>query len=153
MPCISARFDPQIGPILNIGVTQPGAVKGVAAAQALASSQQTPAVTAFPMLLDTGADITCISPQIMQQIGLRSIGKRSASTPSGPTSLNTYLADIAIPFGDVTKGAVTTYAIDNVTVMEFLGASPHYQGLIGMDVLGRGLFSVAGYDSRFTFCL
>ena len=106
----------------------------------------------FPLLIDTGADVSCISPQLTAQLGLRSIGKRSVSVPTGTATANTHLVDIAIPFGDPTKGA-DTMVLDNITVMEYLGNHPQYQGLLGRDIINRGLFSIAGYDNRFTICM
>lgn len=104
------------------------------------------------LLVDTGPDITCIAPDVAQAIGMRSMGKRNVSVPTGFSTANTYHADIGIPFGD-TIGKVETLVISNVTVMDFLGAHSQYKGLLGRDIINLGLLSIAGWDKRFTFCM
>ena len=102
--------------------------------------------------MDTGADITCLATQVAVDLGLQLLGKRDVGHAAGTAKVNTYLADIGIPFGDPTKGA-QTMVIENMTIMEFSGAQSNYQGLLGRDLLCHGLFSIAGWDNRYTFCL
>jgi hypothetical protein len=54
MPALSGQFNPGIGPLINIGVLPAGLLTPTTA--------QTMQVTAFPALLDTGASMTCVSP-------------------------------------------------------------------------------------------
>lgn len=146
MPCISVQFNPTIGPVSNLLIAKGGTLRASSAAG------QSPPLLACPLLFDTGADRTCISPQVAQQLGLKLSGKVNVTVPTGKSSANTYLADVGVPFGDPTTGA-EVMILENLLVMEFSGGSPHYQGLVGRDILARGLFSMAGWDTRFTFCL
>lgn len=108
------------------------------------------------MLIDTGASITCISPELAKRIGLRSLGKESVVVASGTASLNTYLVDMLIPF---TKPARTqgpeaqTLPVQNIQVMEYLGDTSRYQGLLGRDIIDRGIFMIAGWDGKYYFSL
>ena len=106
--------------------------------------------------MDTGASITCLSPELVQQVGLRSLGKREIGVPSGRAELNMYLVDLIIPFGDPTKAASTTFATfraENVSVLEYRGDRTHYHGLLGRDVLDLGIFSLAGWDKKYYFSI
>lgn len=144
MPCISSQFDPNIGPIINVGISVPGALHAGAGE---------PRISAFPLLIDTGASITCISPRIAQVAQLVPRGKQPVTVPSGTDSLNTYLVDLALPFGVPSGQLAPAYLANNILVMEFLGDTTHYQGLLGRDIICKGHLTVTGYDNRFTFCL
>ena len=146
MPCLSAIFNPTIGPLLNVFIAPAGTLK------AKANGDGQPHVGYHSLLIDTGADITCLATQVAAGLGLRSIGKRNVGHAAGSDEVNPYLADIGIPFGDPTKG-VQTFVIENMTVMEFGGAHPNYQGLLGRELICRGQFSMAGWDNRYIFCL
>ena len=146
MPCLAATFDPTIGPLLNVLIAPAGTLK------ARANGAEEPAVGYLSLLIDTGADITCLTTQAAVQFGLQLLGKRNVHHAAVEDEANTYLADIAIPFGDPTKGAQTHIA-ENMTIMEFGGAHTNYQGLLGRDLICRGLLSISGWDSRYIFCL
>jgi hypothetical protein len=108
--------------------------------------------------VDTGADITCISPQVANGLGLKSLGLGPANIPSGQALFNRYLVDVGIPFiGQAVPApgpvVAQTFALQNVNVMEYNGGSPHYQGLLGRDILCLGYFSMAGWARTFTLCL
>ncbi len=142
MPCIAVQFDPAIGPILNVGIAKPKGTK-----------EEKQSVSFYPLLVDTGASLTCISPQIANQVGLRAMGKRPVGVPSGQTEMNTYLADILVPFGDYQKPPTQVLvAGQSLLVMEFCGGAANYQGLLGRDVIRHGLFSMSSWDNRFIFC-
>lgn len=108
------------------------------------------------MLIDTGASITCISPELAKQIGLRSLGKESVVVASGTASLNTYLVDLLIPFTEPAKTQgpkPQTFPVQNIQVMEYLGDTSRYQGLLGRDIIDRGIFMIAGWDGKYYFSL
>ena len=151
MPCISVQFNPAIGPILNIGF---GKAKGIRQTINKAAAQgQRQAISTFPLLVDTGASTTCISPQVVNQVGLRTMGKKPAGVASGPVELNTYLVDIVVLFGNPQKGSSTMYLIEGLLVMEFGGDTINYHGLLGRDVICKGFFSMEAWANRFTFCI
>ena len=146
MPCISTIFNPTIGPLLNVLIAPAGTLK------AKANGDGQPSAGYYTFLVDTGAAITCLTPQIAAALGLQLMGKRDVHHAAGSAEANTFLADIGIPFGDPTKG-VQTFVDENVTVMEFGGAHGNYQGLLGRDILCLGLLTMSGYDKRFTICM
>ena len=147
MPCLSATFNPSIGPLLNVFFAPAGTLK----AKANGGGEQ-PEAGLYSLLIDTGADITCLATQVAAKLGLQPRGKRNVHHAAGSDEANTYLVDIAIPFGDPTT-SVQTFIAENMWVMEFGGAHPNYQGLLGRDIICRGLLSITGWDSRYTFCL
>lgn len=149
MPCLTRLFDPAIGPVINLGFAKPGSLKN-------AAPGKQPEVHLFAALIDTGADITCISPQIVKNVGLRVTGKRQMATGSGVGPANSYVVDLALPFGDPKTGAdsTTQTAIsESMPVIEFQPTSPHYQALLGRDIITEALFSMTGYDKRFIICM
>jgi hypothetical protein len=91
VPCLSGRFDPTIGVLINLGIhpvqTDPQA------------SQPPPRVTLFPALVDTGANATGISPFVMQTLGFQPIGMREIASATQSISVPVYLVDLLIPFG------------------------------------------------------
>jgi len=139
MPCLSGRFDPGIGPLINLGVLPTGVLEPGASLSAQIST--------FPALLDTGATITCVSPRVAQTIGLQAIGMRPMISATHSVPVNVYLVDLLLPFG--TAG----YIISGAQVMEFSpeGGSP-FQMLVGRDIICRGSLTLS-FDGHFTFCL
>jgi len=159
MPSLSVSFNPALGPILSLFLTPPAVLQQ--AVQAIATNPQVPiGVHAAQALVDTGASITSVTPQLAQTVGLPLIGKRQLGTAGGIVAANVYLADIAIPFGALPAGApgqvmtanLTAVTIPNVTVMEFQSASPYFNMLLGRDIICTGMFTI-GFDGRFTFSL
>ena len=145
MPSMSFQYDPAIGPIIHILFTQAGALV-----------TPTGQAAGADFLIDTGASITCISPEIVQRTGLRSLGKQTVGVASGVASLNTYLVDLLIPFGDPKRAQgsnLQTFPVPNIQVMEYLGDTSRYQGLPGRDIIDRGIFMIAGWDRKYYFSL
>ena len=135
MPCLSGNFDPAIGPIIQIGVF---------AANTFAPTQQ---VTPFPALIDTGASITCISPRIVQTIGLQPIGMRPMISATHSVPVYVYLVDLIVVFG----GA--GFVLQATQVMEFLPiGNPTYEILVGRDIICKGTFSMS-FDGHFSLSL
>jgi predicted aspartyl protease len=135
MPCLSGNFNPAIGPIIQIGVF---------AANTFAPTQQ---VTPFPALIDTGASITCISPRIVQTVGLQPIGMRPMISATHSVPVNAYLVDLIVVFG----GA--GFVLQATQVMEFSPrGNPPYEILVGRDIICRGTFSMS-FDGHFSLSL
>lgn len=145
MPCMTLAFDPAIGPLLPVIIAPAGTLKGFAA-----SAGSSP--IAFPLLVDSGADITCISDHVISAIGLSPSGKAAITTPAGPSTTNLYLVDIGVHFGAGT-GPTPSFVLESVQVMQFEGTVSIYQGLLGRDIICKGQLTMSGYDKRFTFCL
>jgi hypothetical protein len=136
MPCISGKFDPAIGPIVNVGV--------------LLGNTVTPTLgqlSLFPALIDTGASITCISQTVVQAINLHPIGMRSMISATHSIPVNQYLVDLIFPFG------AAGFVVKATQVMEFNAAgNTSFQILLGRDIICRGLLTLS-FDGHFTFCL
>lgn len=147
MPCITRVFDPGVGPLINLGIAKPGTLQRV-------PTNSPSEIHAFVALVDTGADGTCISAEIVRRVGLSLAGKIDMASATGVEPANFYLADVALPFGDPTSGvAIQTLVSESMEVMEFQLDSSHYQALLGRDILSKGLFSMSSYDKRFTICM
>src|SRR3989304_10077809 len=125
MPCLSGRFNANTGPLINVGVLQPGVLTPAAAGAP-------PQVTTFPALIDSGASATCISPTVAQTVGLQPMGMRPMTSATHSVPVNVYLVDLLLPF------ASAGYLVQGTQVMEFApaGASP-FQILLGRDILCR----------------
>ena len=93
-------------------------------------------------LWDTGATGTCISHDVQKDLGLISIGRRDISTPSGHTTVNTYLVDIELPNG---------VHLTDITVMDSEIGSQGLGMLIGMDIIGMGDFAVSNAHDHTVF--
>lgn len=139
MPCLSGRFDPGIGPLINIGVLQPGVLTPAA--------PPTTQITTFPALIDSGASATCISPNVAQAVGLQPIGMRPMTSATHSVPVNVYLVDLLLPFGNA------GFILPSTQVMEFApaGGSP-FQILVGRDIICRGALTIS-FDGHFTFSL
>lgn len=139
MPCLSGSFNTNTGPLINVGVLQPG----VLTVASPASAQ----VTTFPALIDTGASATCISPNVAQTVGPRPIGMRPMTSATHSVPVNVYLVDLLLPFGNA------GFIVSGTQVMEFApaGGSP-FQILLGRDILCQGTFTLS-FDGHFTFSL
>src|SRR6266542_1862626 len=138
MPCLSGRYDPRVGPIVNVGVTTPGA---------FAPGKAAPGVNTFPALIDTGASTTCISLAVAQATGLQAIGLRPMISATHSVPVSVYLADLVMPFG----GA--GFVVRGIQLMEFTPhASTPFQILLGRDILCEGSLTMR-FDGHFTLCL
>ena len=146
MPCVTVSFEPSVGPIVILGVAVPGAL------QAGLGVDPRPPMRGFGALVDTGASITCISPRIVQELGLVPTGKTTMASASATCDVNTYLVDIALPLSRSVQGAVSV-AMESVTVMEFHAPNPHFQALLGRDVLGDALLVMSGPEKQVTICM
>jgi len=140
MPCLTARFDLSIGPILSVGIHSPGTVD-------LANLQRTPPPLFFSALIDTGAKTTCISGMLAKSLGLLPAGMRpmgSATQQAIPT--NTYTADLGILFSGI-------FWFPEIRLWEFTPPpdSP-YQLLLGGDILYKGILTIS-LDGHFSFSI
>ncbi|MDP3938286.1 MAG: hypothetical protein Q8R92_09140 [Deltaproteobacteria bacterium] len=139
MPCLSGKFDPAVGPIVNIAVLAPGSWTP--------SGITVPSVVLFPALIDTGATTTCISGAVASTVGLSPIGMRPMTSATHSVPVNVYLADLVVPFGTLGFG------LPGQQVMEFVtSAAGPYQVLLGRDIICRGSLSIS-FDGHFTFSL
>lgn len=139
MPCLSGRYDPAIGPLVNIGVLPPGVLT-----PALPASLQIPT---YPALIDTGASSTCIAPAIAQILNLQPLGMRPVVSATQSVPMNVYLVDLVLPFGQ------TLHVLTGMQVYEFASAGTNpFQVLLGRDIICQGTLNLS-FDRHFVFCL
>jgi len=84
MPCISQAFDSETGAILDVGV----------------AALNADCTSIFQGLIDTGASKTCISPEVVQKLGLKPIGRQQMQSASHVTSSAVYVVDIFLFIGE-----------------------------------------------------
>lgn len=131
MAALTRTYDPQEGPILNVTIAPQGSSKGAS----------------FPLLLDTGADGSSVSLDVIRALALRPIGRRATIASGGrQASVYTYLVDISILFDD------EAWVRSDLEVAEFHFAKPSVRGLLGRDILCLGDFQMNA-DHTFRFRL
>lgn len=146
MPCLSGSYDPEIGPIIELGVGRP--------LVELRQEDDSPTQTFVSVraLIDSGSASTCVTAQIARRAGVLASGKSWMDGTTGRRQCNYYILDLQLPtFGH--HGQKAPIPLRNVQVVEIAPMSPHFEALLGRDVLDRGLFSLSGHDRRFVFCL
>lgn len=144
MSALTRQFNPRIGPLLQACIASPGQFRSLAGQPHTQQAVLQAGLHEF--LLDTGADATCISQEIIHSLQLSPQGQIQITTPSGVAHANTYLVDIAIPFGN------QLFVRGGQQAMEFNGNTNHYKGLIGRDIICSGVLNIS-FDGRYTFAL
>jgi hypothetical protein len=97
-------------------------------------------VETFWAIWDTGATNSVIHTNVVNKLGLVPTGQGITHGVHGPALVNTYLVNIGLP-NPRDDGFTDTLLIDGIQVTES-GAMPGCDVLIGMDIIGRGDFSV-----------
>lgn len=99
----------------------------------------------YQALYDTGATNSAISPKVVQELNLPSIGAKNVGVGGGTLQTTAHLVNIGLPNR-------VGFAYLSVTKMVLLGG---IDALIGMDILGAGDFAVTHRDGKttFSFCV
>ncbi len=92
---------------------------------------------------DTGATGTCISKQVVSDLGLIPIGMVNIRTPSGNKIVNEYRIDIKLQNENV--------VINDVYVTDSEIGDQGIDILIGMNIITLGDFSVSNYEGKTVF--
>jgi hypothetical protein len=95
----------------------------------------------YKALYDTGATHSAVSPKVVSELALASIGAQNVGVGGGQLATTAHLVNIGLPnkvlFGMVRVAQMTLHAgID---------------ALIGMDIIGLGDFAVTHHNGRTTF--
>lgn len=98
--------------------------------------------TTVRALWDTGATNSCISADVVSNLGLVATGKLPIQTPSGNDVVNTYLVDVMLP-NDV--------PIPDLMVCDSKIGAQGIGMLIGMDIINQGDFVVSNYQGKTVF--
>ena len=134
MPCLSGQYNPSVGVLLRVAVLPGG------------TTEQQPQGEAplFSGLLDTGADVTCISSKVAAMLELQPTGKIPVIGATGVAEANQYMVDLLLQFG--TEHLIVQYH----EVTGFESNSPAYDLLIGRDIICSGVLTV-DFSGHFTF--
>lgn len=92
---------------------------------------------------DTGATHTCISKNVVSQLGLTPIGQRPTQTPSGRKIVNEYRVDIKLQNENV--------LLKNIFVIDSEIGDQGIDVLIGMNIINLGDFSVSIFQGKTVF--
>lgn len=92
MPCISGAYNPLVGPLTQLVIVAPTPVmlSGVIGTSLAQGGDAVPTPRFYTALIDTGATLTCISPKVVQEIGLQPTGKSTMTGSTGSSAVNTY---------------------------------------------------------------
>jgi hypothetical protein len=142
MPCINFPIDPAIGPVVDIGIAQPTSL-------AIQGSPP-PAIRWLKAIADTGCTTTSIHTDVAKALSLPVISQAAVQSTTQTVVVNVYLVDlfIRVPFGPT----AFEWPFKDRPVMELLHASATHDALLGMDMLGMGMFNVNGLIRAATFC-
>ena len=98
----------------------------------------------FSGLVDTVADVTCISDKVSTVLDLQPTGRVQMVGATGAGDVNQYLVDLLLQFGTQHIG------IPDHRAASFGSGSPNYDVLIGRDIICKGVFTM-DFAGRFTF--
>lgn len=144
MPSITLTFTAS-GPLLAVAV-----LPSLPRQRALgAAGQQVPPATSGTFLVDTGASQTVIDRTLITPLGLAPTGQVMCHTPStgaAPLPFSQYDVMLIIPG----PAGALPWIVEALPVMESHLVAQGIHGLIGRDLLDRGMLVYNGPTSHFT---
>jgi hypothetical protein len=106
----------------------------------------------FAALLDTGASVTCISRNVVQNIGLLPSGKTSMSGSTGQSTVDQFSFLVGFVFA-ATQNPTGTFSgqlnLHLVQGCEFMSHGFGFDVLIGRDILCKGTLTLS-FDGHYT---
>lgn len=93
-------------------------------------------------LWDTGATNSCISKDVVKDLGLIATGDLPILTPTGDGIVNTYLVDVTLP---------NNVHVPDIMVCDSEIGNQGIGMLVGMDIITKGDFAVSNFNGRTTF--
>jgi len=99
----------------------------------LAARQPIPRPAWTTGVIDTGTNITCVTPAVLQRLQLSSTMQGSSQTVGGPVAANLFEVSVSIPPARNVPGPMLTRR--DLVVMEMPSPIPGVEVLIGMDIL------------------
>jgi hypothetical protein len=142
MPCILIPFS-VVGPLLEIGIAAPVSL-------APHGAPPTP-ITWIKAIADTGCSHTALFSGVATAAGLPIIGKTQVHNTSQIVSADIYLGDLIIRCG-LPGNRVFEFPFRDRRFTELLQGGPNHNALLGMDILGLGVFTTNGLLASATFC-
>jgi hypothetical protein len=114
----------------------------------LAAGQPLPSPIWTPGVVDTGSTITCVTPALIQQLALQTIGTGYSQTVAGQATVNLFEVSLSIPPPGNVPGSMLTR--HDLVVMEMPSPIPGVEVLIGLDILLDCKLVLDGPARRFT---
>ena len=148
MPCIAGTYNPAVGPLVQLAIIKPSAeiLSGTPDLQLVPITGALRSPTFYNALIDTGATVTCISPRIVQEVGLQPTGKSMMTGSTGSSAVNTYQFGVGFltnprqtPTGQV-AGILDVRIVDG---LEFAVQGAAFDILLGRDIICAGQFSLS----------
>lgn len=150
MPSLAFQYNPNVGPLIQVAIWQPGFIPK----QGMTAAQNPVAVTMYNALIDTGASCTCVTAKVINDVGLTPIGKMTSGGVHGKKIVNQYQFQVALVFPQ--SQAPTGLVNANVLAMAVTGiefdASGGFDVLLGRDIICRGVLSLS-WDGHGTLSL
>jgi hypothetical protein len=119
-----------------------------ALAALIAAGQPLPPPIWTKGVVDTGTNVTCVTPAVLQQLGLTSTGQGSSQTAGGLAAVNLFEVSLSIPSPGNDPGSMLTRL--DLMVMELPSPIPGVDVLIGLDILLECKMLLDGPARRFT---
>lgn len=141
MPSIVKAYDPKRGPLINTYILPRGTSDWGT------SPHSPPPRNPYEFLLDTGANRTHIAPRLAEEIGLEPQGYKNMITTGGKVPTTFYIVNLGLIF----DGGAEHWE-QNHEVLAFRGNEQGYDGLIGRDIICRGMLHISK-DRYYTFSL
>ncbi len=152
MACINFPIDPRLGPIVEIGIS-------LSTTKKTASGSSAPQIHWIKAVADSGCSHTSIQDTLIRQIGLPKSSKVPAySAREQRLDAKDHLVDafrgvlfIRAPLVGFPAQIVEEQFRD-LLFPEIKVPLPNFGALLGMDILGLGMFTVNGPGKQATFC-
>lgn len=99
-------------------------------------------------VIDTGSSITSIVPDVIQRLGIASVGQTRTHTAAGSVPVRLFRVSLSIPATGNRPGPMLTR--DDLLVMELIDPIPGVDVLIGLDILLGCRLLLDGPGRQFT---
>ena len=94
-------------------------------------------------LIDSGAAITVVTPEVAVLLNLQSVGAVPVHTPTSVEPVFCRQFHVNVYFSPA-------FVVENILVVEAPLTGQSFQCLIGRDILSRGVFTYDGVNGRFS---
>ncbi len=142
MPTVTRTFDPEIGPLLHVGILP---------YQPLEIARQARTRGTRLALIDTGATVSYISDRLAVELRLPVIRRGTSDHAMGRHETNVYGADLVIYFGE--HATSPRHFCARVDPWGMAMIHSQFELIIGRHILDLGTFTYEGAARQFTFSL
>ena len=152
MPSLSGSFNPQVGPLLRVAVVDVNFAPAAQPAKGVREGEASPVLHSYDALIDTGATTTCVSQQVVSDIGLVPTGKTLMTGATGASPVDQFAFGIGfiLPAAQSPTGAISgSLLVKQVQGCLFVKGSSAFDVLLGRDVICSGALHLS-FDGHFT---